>query len=173
MFSCSSFSEQSSEQSRRSRQLAKALQAMTESAETGSLFEMKSQFTEREPNANAYLGNLLYERYCQQCHGKPSSSSLVQRSSAEDPESDYYIIRYGMKKSSGDMPGFRNRLTKFQILDVMAYIKHDPKLLAQMVKILDEYSLETFKPAKADTELQNEEAGANDNAGESVKNADE
>ncbi len=133
--------------------MAKAIQGMSESAEIGSLFEMKSQFTEREPNANAYLGSLIYDRYCERCHGNASSSRLVQRASAEDPESDYYIIRYGIKSSSGEMTGFRNRLTKFQILDVMAYIKHDPAILALMVKTLDEYSLETTKPPESAEKL--------------------
>lgn len=149
LFSCSRFSSGTYEQNR-SRLLAKALQSMTESAEIGSLFEMKSQFTEREPNANAYLGSLLYDRYCQKCHGKASKSNLVNRASAMDAESEYYIIRYGIKGTSGDMQGFRNRLTKFQILDVMAFIQHDPQTLAQMIKILDEYSMGTVKPPEAE-----------------------
>lgn len=106
-----------------SRQLARATQAMTESAHLGSLAVANSMYAERDPHPQAYVGSLLFERYCDSCHGKSRKAPNIteNRVNASDAESDYYIIRYGIN----DMPGFRTKLTVFQIYDILAYMKQD------------------------------------------------
>ncbi len=104
------------------RKLAKAVQAMAEGAQAGSEGLLKSGYVEREPNPNAYVGTLLYGRYCSSCHSTGKGPDiLTNRVTQSDAESDYYIIRYGV----GEMPAFRNRLTKFQILDILAGMNVD------------------------------------------------
>ena len=120
LFSCTSASDRNAEKLRRSRQLAKAAQEMAYSAELGSQGMMDAQFTMREPNPNKYVGSLLFERYCQSCHGK-GPNILNGRVTPSDAESDYYIISYGLTT----MPSFRRRLTKFQIFDILAYMNTD------------------------------------------------
>lgn len=122
LFSCSSMSAQKEAQLRRSRLVAKAAQEMSYSAELGSKGVMGTQFTMREPNPNKYVGNLLFERYCQQCHGTGKAPDILNhRITESDAESDYYIISYGLTT----MPAFRRRLTKFQIFDILAYMNTD------------------------------------------------
>lgn len=122
LFSCTSASDRNAEKLRRSRQLAKAAQEMAYSAELGSQGMMDAQFTMREPNPNKYVGSLLFERYCQSCHGKGKGPNILNgRVTPSDAESDYYIISYGLTT----MPSFRRRLTKFQIFDILAYMNTD------------------------------------------------
>lgn len=104
----------------RSRYMARVTQAMTTGARLGSLAVMDAQYTEREPNPNAYVGKQVYRRYCESCHGSVQKAPdiIENRVTSSDPESDYYIILYGIN----DMPAFRNRLTKFQIYDVLKYM---------------------------------------------------
>ena len=120
--SCSS-SKQDAEHSQRTRHVARATQGLADSANLGLLGLPFSMYQERAPNPNPYVGNLLFERYCDACHGssKKGPDILKNRATASDAESDYYIIRYGIV----DMPGFRTRLTKFQIFDIMAYMNDD------------------------------------------------
>lgn len=122
LFSCSSVSERNAEKLRRSRQLAKAAQEMSYSANLGAQGLLDAQFTMREPNPNKYVGSLLFDRYCDQCHGKGKAPDILSnRVTESDAESDYYIISYGLKT----MPAFRRRLTKFQIFDILAYMNTD------------------------------------------------
>ena len=106
-----------------SRQLARASQAMSEGAHLGSLAVSNSMYAERDPHPKAYVGGLLFERYCDSCHGKSRKAPdiIENRATTSDAESDYYIIRYGIN----DMPGFRTKLTVFQIYDILAYMKQD------------------------------------------------
>ncbi len=105
-----------------SRQVARASQGMVVGAQLGASGVWDSQYREREPNPNAYVGELLYRRYCQSCHEGGGGPAIVDgRATSPDAESDYYIIRYGLIT----MKGFRSRLTKFQILDILAYMKVD------------------------------------------------
>lgn len=122
LISACSGSSRDLEKSTVARKLAKAVQAMAEGAEAGSEGLLKSGYVEREPNPNAYVGNLLYGRYCSSCHSSGKGPDiLTNRVTQSDAESDYYIIRYGV----GEMPAFRNRLTKFQILDILASMNVD------------------------------------------------
>ena len=112
-----------------SRQLARASQAMSESAHLGSLAVTNAMYAERDPHPQAYVGALLFERYCESCHGKSRKAPNIteNRINTSDAESDYYIIRYGIN----DMPGFRTKLTVFQIYDILAYMKQDLDPLIQ------------------------------------------
>ena len=112
-----------SEQARRARHIARATQGLSESANMGLLGLPMSMYQERAPNPNAYVGKLLFERYCDKCHGSSRKGPDItrNRATASDAQSDYYIIRYGIL----DMPEFRTRLTKFQIYDIMAYMGDD------------------------------------------------
>ena len=106
-----------------SRQLARASQAMSESAHLGSLAVANSMYAERDPHPQPYVGGLLFERYCDPCHGKSRKAPDItnNRVTTSDAESDYYIIQYGIN----DMPAFRSKLTVFQIYDILAYMKQD------------------------------------------------
>ena len=106
-----------------SRQLARASQAMSESANLGASAVFNSMYAERDPHPQPYVGGLLFERYCDPCHGKSRKAPDIteNRVNTSDAESDYYIIRYGIN----DMPGFRTKLTVFQIYDILAYMKQD------------------------------------------------
>lgn len=122
LFSCSSVTERNAENLRRSRQLAKAAQEMSYSANLGAQGMLDAQFTMREPNPNRYVGSLLFDLYCDQCHGKGKAPDILSHRVTEaDAESDYYIISYGLTT----MPAFRRRLTKFQIFDILAYMNTD------------------------------------------------
>ena len=119
---CSS-SKLDAEQARRARHIARATQGLSESANLGLFGLPMSIYQEREPNPNAYVGKLLFERYCDSCHGSSGKGPNItkNRATASDAQSDYYIIRYGIL----DMPEFRTRLTKFQIYDIMAFMGDD------------------------------------------------
>lgn len=122
LYGCSGVSGKNTEANQRARYLAKAAQGMTESAKNGMLSVMDEEYAEREPNPNAYVGELIFKRYCAQCHSRGKGPDIIDhRVTTSDPESDYYIIRYGV----GEMPGFRTRLTRFQIFDILAYMKSD------------------------------------------------
>ena len=103
-----------------SRYMARVTQAMTAGARLGALAVMDAQYREREPNPNAYVGKQVYRRYCDPCHGsiQKAPDIIENRVTTLDSESDYYIILYGLN----EMPAFRNRLTKFQIYDVLKYM---------------------------------------------------
>lgn len=107
--------------SRASVQLAQATRAMTKSAYIGSKIFFSSDVGEREPNPNANVGKFLYQRYCDECHATPSKAPAIEGvyKASPDNESDYYIIRYGLK----EMRGFSSRLTKFQVLDILAWLQ--------------------------------------------------
>ena len=110
-----------------SRSVARSSQAMA----TGD-----TVYSERDPNPNAYVGELLFKRYCSPCHGNGKAPEILEkRLTPPDAESDFYIIRYGLI----DMKGFRSRLTTFQILDILAYMKVD---------------LSNFNPGKRDLSLK-------------------
>ena len=113
----------SSDASVLSRHLARASQAMSEGAHLGSLAVANSMYAEREPHPKAYVGSLLFERYCDPCHGASRKAPNITKNRAThaDAESDYYIIRYGIN----DMPGFRSKLTVFQIYDILAHLNDD------------------------------------------------
>ncbi len=122
LYGCSGVSGKNTEANLRARYLAKSAQGMTEGAKNGMLSVMNEEYAEREPNPNAYVGELLFKRYCAQCHSRGKGPDIIDhRVTTSDPESDYYIIRYGV----GEMPGFRTRLTRFQIFDILAYMKSD------------------------------------------------
>ena len=106
-----------------SRDVARAAKGMTEGAQLGSFALMDTtQYRERDPNPNPYVGELLYNQYCASCHGSGKGPDILDnRTTAPDAESDYYIIRYGLI----EMKGFRDKLTKFQTLDILAYMKVD------------------------------------------------
>lgn len=107
--------------SRASVQLAQATRAMTKSAYIGSKIFFSSEVGEREPNPNANVGKFLYQRYCSECHSSPSKAPIIEGvyNASPDNESDYYIIRYGLN----EMRGFSSRLTKFQMLDILAWLQ--------------------------------------------------
>ncbi len=108
-------------------QLAKASQALHDSAKFGSHAHYEDVYTERDPNPNATVGALLYDRYCTSCHGNASKAPPILGNYATTPESesDFYIIRYGLN----EMRGFSTRLTNFQVLDILAYLQaaHDQR----------------------------------------------
>lgn len=111
-----------SDRAESARHLAWAVQGMSQGAELGSIGAPANAFREREPNPNAYVGQLLFSRYCAPCHTTQKAPDIIEnRVTQSDAESDYYIIRYGIQ----EMPGFRSRLTKFQIFDILAYMKTD------------------------------------------------
>ena len=116
-------SQQDLEHSAQARQIARAAQALTESAHLGLLGITGTTYRERAPNPNPYVGQLLFERYCEVCHGSSGKAPEIRknRASSKDAESDFYIIQYGV----GDMPGFRTRLTKFQVYDVLCNMGDD------------------------------------------------
>lgn len=119
-----------------SRSVARSSQAMAQSAQLGSLATGDTVYSERDPNPNAYVGELLFKRYCSPCHGNGKAPEILEkRLTPPDAESDFYIIRYGLI----DMKGFRSRLTTFQILDILAYMKVD---------------LSNFNPGKRDLSLK-------------------
>ena len=64
LYGCSGVSGKNTEASLRARYLAKAAQGMTESAKNGILSVMDEEYSEREPNPNAYVGELIFKRYC-------------------------------------------------------------------------------------------------------------
>lgn len=113
-------SQKETDMKARSRYIARVTQAMTTGARLGSLTVVDAQYTEREPNPNAYVGKQVYRRYCESCHGsiRKAPDIMENRVTVSDSESDYYIILYGLN----EMPAFRNRLTKFQIYDVLKYM---------------------------------------------------
>ena len=119
---CSS-SKLDTERATRARHVARAAQAMAESANLGLLGLPISTYQERDPNPNPYVGNLLFDRYCDSCHGSSHKAPAItrNRTNSSDAKSDYYIIQYGIV----DMPGFRTKLTKFQIYDIMCYMGDD------------------------------------------------
>lgn|GEM_PF-2791712 len=125
--------------------IAWAIQGMSQSAELGALGVPVSSFQEREPNPNAYVGQLLFERYCAPCHSTQKAPDIIEhRVTQSDAESDYYIIRYGIQ----DMPGFRMRLTKFQVFDILAYMNTDFTNFTQLHDNSDTYT-KRKKPAKS------------------------
>ena len=113
-----------------SRQLARAAQGMTASARLGAMMVTDAQYEEREPNPNAYVGKQVYRRYCESCHGasRRAPDIIENRVTPSDPESDYYIILYGLT----EMPAFRTRLTKFQIYDILKYMDPEFTRLKQL-----------------------------------------
>ncbi len=119
----------SSADSRASVQLAQVSQAMWQGAFIGSKLYYNSAYHEREPNPNAQVGALLYERYCASCHSNRKGPPLVGTyNTTPENESDYYVIYYGLnansaEKSLDQMRGFSSRLTKFQIFDILAYLQ--------------------------------------------------
>lgn len=119
LFGCTG-TPQTSDSKTMSRHIARASQAMSLSAKLGSMAAVDAQYKERAPNPNSYVGKQVYRRYCESCHGHRNKAPdiLKNRVTASDPESDYYIILYGVK----EMPAFRSRLTKFQILDILKYM---------------------------------------------------
>ncbi len=124
---------------------------MTQSAQLGSMATGDAAYAERAPNPNPYVGELLYKRYCAPCHGSGNAPEILEnRVTASDAESDYYIIRYGLI----DMKGFRSRLTKFQILDILAYMNVD---------------LSAFNPGKRDLNLK-ESRQKSDNSSKNLNN---
>ena len=104
----------------KARQVAYAGQAMVLGAQLGTLGLWDDIDSEREPNPNPYVGKLLFKRYCDSCHANAGKAPniLDKRVNTPDAESDYYVIQYGLT----DMPGFRTRLTQFQIYDILSYI---------------------------------------------------
>lgn len=105
-----------------SRALGRASQAMAQGAEVGAQLAGSKAYVEREPHPNAYVGGLLYERYCDACHGVGKAPDiLTKRVTEPEAESDYYAILYGLV----EMPGFRSKLTQFQILDILSYMNVD------------------------------------------------
>ena len=126
------------------RHIAWAIQGMSQSAELGTLGAPVNSFQEREPNPNAYVGQLLFERYCAPCHTTQKAPDIIEhRVTQSDAESDYYIIRYGIH----DMPGFRSRLTRFQVFDILASMKTDFSNFTQLHDNSDAYT-KRKKPAK-------------------------
>lgn len=105
-----------------SRSVARAMQAMAQSTQLGALATSDTQYRERDPNPNPYVGELLFKRYCTPCHGAGKAPEILDnRVTQADAESDFYVIRYGLI----EMKGFRSRLTTFQILDILSYMKVD------------------------------------------------
>ena len=105
-----------------SRALGRASQAMAQGAEVGAQLAGSKAYVEREPHPNAYVGGLLYERYCDACHGGGKAPDILSKRVTEpEAESDYYAILYGLV----EMPGFRSKLTQFQILDILSYMNVD------------------------------------------------
>lgn len=105
-----------------SRALGRASQAMAQGAEVGAHLSISKAYVEREPHPNGYVGGLLYERYCDACHGAGKAPDILSKRVTEsEAESDYYAILYGLV----EMPGFRSKLTQFQILDILSYMNVD------------------------------------------------
>ena len=96
-------------------------QALITSASIGSQLIFTSKYQKRDPNPNAEVGSVLYQRYCADCHSNAAKAPPIDGSYNTSPasESDFYIIRYGLK----EMKGFNNRLTEFQIFDLLAYLQ--------------------------------------------------
>lgn len=103
----------------RSSMIASATESMKIGTWIGS--EMRFQgYVEREPNPNPDVGGILYGMYCRDCHsGKQSARLEGTYETSPYVESDIYIIKYGLR----EMKGFNTRLTKFQILDILAYLE--------------------------------------------------
>ena len=126
------------------RHIAWAIQGMSQGAELGKLGFPANPVLARDPNPNAYVGQLLFDRYCAPCHTTQKAPDIIEhRVTQSDAESDYYIIRYGIH----DMPGFRSRLTKFQVFDILAYMKTDFSNFPQLYDNSDTYT-KRKKPAK-------------------------
>lgn len=125
-----------------SRGVARASQGMARGAQLGSMATGNTLYSERDPNPNAYVGKLLFKKYCTPCHGNDKAPQILdKRVTTPDAESDFYIIRYGLV----NMKGFRSRLTTFQILDILAYMKID---------------LSGFDPGKRDLSLKESRASS-------------
>ena len=126
-----------SKQPKRSVQIALAAQGLLDGAEFGSLCYQDSQYQERIPSPNAYLGGLLYSRYCEQCHKSTATApQIIGNRSNSDAKSDYYIVEYGFSSHPSQykapMPSFRSRLTRFQTLDVLAHLGHQEQELSEI-----------------------------------------
>lgn len=122
-------------QPKRSVQIALAAQGLLDGAEFGALCYQDSRYHERIPKPNAYLGKLLYSRYCEQCHKSAASApQIINIQRNTDAKSDYYIIEYGFStypsRYKSSMPSFRSRLTQFQILDILAGLGHQEEELS-------------------------------------------
>ena len=124
-------------QPKRSVQIALAAQGLLDGAEFGSLCYQDSRYQERIPKPNAYLGGLLYSRYCEQCHKSTATApKIIETRDVSDAKSDYYIIEYGFSshpsRYPAAMPSFRSRLTRFQMLDVLAHLGHQEDKLTEI-----------------------------------------
>lgn len=119
LYGCSG-SMRESDGKAQARHIARASQGMVIGVRLGAMAVMDAQYTEREPNPNAYVGKQVFRRYCESCHGNRNKAPnlMENRVSGWDSESDYYIILYGLT----EMPAFRNRLTKFQVYDVLKHL---------------------------------------------------
>ena len=118
-----------SDSAKNARHLAWAVQGLSMGAELGLLGKPANAFLERDPNPNEYVGQLLFGRYCAPCHTTGKAPNIIEhRVTSSDAESDFYIIRYGIH----EMPGFRTRLTRFQVLDILAYMKTDRESLLRL-----------------------------------------
>lgn len=120
---CTSSPKRFDPETLKARTVAQAAQSLSEGMFLGRLALGEGRLRDRDPNPNAYVGHLLFQRYCDACHGNHHKGPNIidNRVTTSDVMSDYYIIRYG----TGDMPGFRTRLTKFQIYDLLAFMKTD------------------------------------------------
>ncbi|MBQ1266479.1 MAG: cytochrome c [Proteobacteria bacterium] len=103
----------------RSAMIASATENMKIGAWIGSEIRFQG-YVEREPNPNPDVGSILYGMYCRDCHsGKTAARLEGTYETSPYVESDIHIIKYGLR----EMKGFNTRLTKFQILDILAYLE--------------------------------------------------
>lgn len=101
--------------------LAKALQGLSQSAYIGSLMTNKDRLKQSQSQPSAVVGEVLYQRYCEDCHSISNDAPRLMGNYKADvtSESDTAIIRYGLK----EMPGFRSKLTPYQVTDILAYLR--------------------------------------------------
>ena len=97
-----------------------AVQGLSQGVQNGGILHWEQTYT---PTPNAYIGELVFAQYCSQCHGQ--GDKLKQGVNQRSMTSDYYIIVYGQKQFGSTMPGFRTRLTQFQIYDILTYLNYD------------------------------------------------
>lgn len=101
--------------------LARTTQALSQGAFIGAQMHFDNRQLERQLNPNPIVGEHIYLRYCDSCHGFPDKAPRLEGRYDTSPsnESDVNIVRYGLIT----MPGFSSKLTNFQIYDVLAYLE--------------------------------------------------
>lgn len=101
-----------------------------ESAERSRL-EALSNYTHEDGTLRADVknGSLVYENYCQRCHGKNGKKAILKQSgfkslaqsSIVSPDSFFHALNYGIPHTS--MKPFINQLPIPDLIDVTAYVQ--------------------------------------------------